>query len=1137
MITRNRTVLILAAVTMAILGLMTTSASAGVISYVQITNDDDSGINAGKTYTHKLDFGTGSPGALINGVQFDAYNNAANGTLNFNREVTSGNLSDHAGNDRHNVSGGLVDLMTDMYYNSGNEIGGSTTWTLSGLTAGQTYIARIYTRQWQANNDRTATIVFDPDGAGPISDSTGPINQDDATSAGLANANDAYYINYQFTAVAGEDLVITATQNLANESWHLYGLINEIDEPLTKAYSPSPKDGVLYEATWVNLGWTVGDYAVSHNVYLGDNFDDVNNDDTTGATFRGNQPLTSTTLLAGFFGFHYPDGLVPGTTYYWRIDEVNEADPNSPWKGNVWSFRIKPASAYDPSPFDGSRYVEPDVELSWTAGMDAKLHSVYFGDNFDDVNNATGGSPAADTTFTPGTLEKGKTYYWRIDESNPPNPTVKGDVWSFTMLPDIQITDPNLVAWWTFDEGAGGKVIDWSGHGNHAILFGSEWVDGKYGDSGLHIGSYGAIENLSYAADDLTEVTVAAWIRTTSGSNQYIVSFDRDNYYRLEIDGSGGGTGQIGWDVMTSSGQVDYGSVTRIDDGQWHHVAGVFDNGLLIIYIDGAPEPSATGGPTYGSGNTRFGFIGANSEATGFNGNRGGGSPVSGEVDDIRIYHRALTQEEIAQVMRGDLRLAWAPSPRNGSQMGINVASTLSWSPGDGASQHDVYFGLDRDAVAGADASDTTGAYKGRQNETSYTPEGVTMDSGPFYWRIDEVANDSTIVKGSIWSFSVGNYALIDDFESYNDTDNLVYERYQDGYANSSANGSAIGYVTGASMETGNIHSGKQSVPFIYNNTAAPVSEVVLKLTPAQDWTAHGVTTLTLWFHGNSTNTPGQLYFKINGIKISYAGYGDNLQRQHWIPINIDLAAVAANLTNVTSLAIGVDGVGATGVIYLDDIRLYVDPPLVEVEIPALGVDKPVIDGEIDSLWSVAQTAAIDAVREGEATVESELDCSGSWQALWDAYHLYVLVDVKDEVLIQDSANGWDDDRIELFIDADDGKTPGSDSGNDYQYNFSWNQDAVPAIEWYFRDDATRNSLAGVESAVAVTEVGYRIEVKFPWSTLLGAVPTAGDRIGIAVAIDDDDDGGGTDAQVTSLMIGSGSPHNTDLWGTARLLE
>jgi hypothetical protein len=1127
---------------MAILGLTTTPASAGVISYFQITNDEDSGIIAGKTYTHKLDFGTGSPGALINGVQFDAYNSVANGTLNFHREATSGSLSDHAGNDRHNVSGGLVDLMTDMYYNSGNEIGGSTTWTLSGLTPGQHYSTRIYTRQWQANNDRTATIVFDPDGAGPISDSTGPINQDDASASptGFTNANDAYYINYQFTAVAGEDLVITVTQNLTNESWHLYGLTNEIDEPLTKAHSPSPKDGVLYEATWVNLRWTAGDYAASHNVYLGDNFDDVNNDDTTGATFRGNQPFTSTTLLAGFFGFPFPDGLVPGKTYYWRIDEVNEADPDGPWKGDVWSFRIKPAIAYDPRPSDGSRYVEPDVELSWTAGMNAKLHSVHFGDNFDDVNNATGGAPMADTTFTPGTLDKGKTYYWRVDESNPPNPTVKGDVWTFTMLPDIQIADPNLFAWWTFDEGAGGKVVDWSGHGNHAIPFGSEWVDGKYGDSGLRIGGYVAIENLRYAADDLTEVTVAAWIRTTSGSNQYIVSFDRNEYYRLEINGSGGGTGQIGWDVMTSSGQVDYGSVTRIDDGQWHHVAGVFDNGLLIIYIDGAPEPSATGGPTYGSGNTRFGFIGANSEATGFNGNRGGGSPVSGEVDDIRIYHRALTQEEIAQVMRGDLRLAWAPSPRNGSQTGINLASKLKWSPGDGASQHDVYFGLDRDAVAGADASDTTGVYNGRQNGASYTPEGVTMDSGPFYWRIDEIANDDTITKGNVWTFSVANYVLVEDFESYNDIpaeeegSNLVYLTWTDGFDNPTANGSTMGYVSGASMETSNVHGGKNSVPFQYNNTTTSISEVVRSFAPGQDWTVHGVNTLSLWFFGDQANTLGRLYVKINGVRVTYDGDVSNLSVPAWQVWNIDLGSVGTNLRNIISLAIGIQGPGATGTLLLDDIRLYRqgEAPVGTgvLEVPRTSA-APIIDGKWDNFWNnVDETRCLitDMVNATSETPEDAADLSAVFKAAYDNNNFYVFIEIQDSVIDYEFSN-HNGDSAEIYFDGDISRGSSYDGANDNQIRISVDDVVMADIDSSLPVD-------GAAFKVLVTDMGYNIEASFPL-VRLQISPLASTLIGFEMQINDNDNSGGRQTILRWYSDDNNSWQDPSLFGVARLVS
>ena len=194
------------------------------------------------------------------------------------------------------------------------------------------------------------------------------------------------------------------------------------------ALSPNPADGALVPNTWVTLTWSPGDFAVSHDVYLGDNCDDVDNG--TGDTFRGNQ--TSTMFIAGFPGFAYPDGLVPGTTYYWRIDEVNEADPNSPWKGPVWSFSIPPKTAYNPKPADGAEFVDPNnVTLSWTPGFGAILHTVYFGDNYDEVSNAAGGAPLGSATYKPDPLALEKVYYWRVDEFDAVE-THKGHVWSFT---------------------------------------------------------------------------------------------------------------------------------------------------------------------------------------------------------------------------------------------------------------------------------------------------------------------------------------------------------------------------------------------------------------------------------------------------------------------------------------------------------------------------------------------------------------------------------------------------------------------------------------------------------------------------------------------------------------------------------
>ncbi|MFC1603429.1 hypothetical protein ACFL5F_00235 [Planctomycetota bacterium] len=203
------------------------------------------------------------------------------------------------------------------------------------------------------------------------------------------------------------------------------------------AYKPDPVDGALHTDTWATLSWMPGAFAVSHNVYLGENFDDVNNG--TGDTFRDNQTLTF--YVAGFPGNAYPEGLIPGTTYYWRIDEVNEAEPNSPWKGDVWSFTVPPKTAYYPNPANGTELVDLNVQLSWTAGLDAKLHYIVFGEDYDEVNNAGAGIPNGNTNYDPGPLKLAKTYYWRVDEFDSIE-THKGEIWSFTTAGAVSGPNP-----------------------------------------------------------------------------------------------------------------------------------------------------------------------------------------------------------------------------------------------------------------------------------------------------------------------------------------------------------------------------------------------------------------------------------------------------------------------------------------------------------------------------------------------------------------------------------------------------------------------------------------------------------------------------------------------------------------------
>jgi hypothetical protein len=226
-------------------------------------------------------------------------------------------------------------------------------------------------------------------------------------------------------------------------------------------------------------------------------------------------------------------------------------------------------------------------------------------------------------------------------------------------IPAVAPSPAELVVHYKLD----GNASDSSGSNNHGIeRAGPTYIAGKLGQAisldGLN--DYVAIQNFHYeSAADLTGATVAAWVRTSVSSNQIIATFDRNEYWRLQIGGEAGGPGLVGWEVYTSTGQVDTELATnwpantgRVDDGEWHHVAGVFDNGTLIIYIDGFANEPYSGGPTFGRGRAvRYGYLGVGSESTSFDAEpRTPADFFDGALDEVYIYHRALTPAEVAHL-------------------------------------------------------------------------------------------------------------------------------------------------------------------------------------------------------------------------------------------------------------------------------------------------------------------------------------------------------------------------------------------------------------------------------------------------------------------------------------------------------
>lgn len=354
-------------------------------------------------------------------------------------------------------------------------------------------------------------------------------------------------------------------------------------------------------------------------------------------------------------------------------------------------------------------------------------------------------------------------------------------------------------------------------------------------------------------------------------------------------------------------------------------------------------------------------------------------------------------------------------------------------------------------------------ADKGVKNDPNYVPVEL-LPAGTYFWRVDEIDAFGTVVPGNVWSFST--MLLIDDFEAYtNDVGQRVFQTWVDGW----------GYTEPAPGNSG-------------NGTGASVGHDI--------WAADTVYTTiaeTVVVHSGSQAMP-----------ITY----DNTTSPFYSE---------TDRTWTTPQDWTANG--------LDTLTLFVRGQARDFDTPKAATP-PTIDAKVDEMWANASVQYISTVADGTAP-SSPLDCSGSFRVMYDSGSLYMLVDVNDEALVQDSdaAQGWLDDRVEIFLDGNNSKDAAQDTTKDCQYCFRWNHAVVETpVEWYRSPD----SLVGVKYAVTNTSTGYRMEIQLPWSVAIGGQPSEGQSIGIDVMINDDDDGGDRDCQ----MSWHGAAHVPSSWGT-----
>ena len=567
-----------------------------------------------------------------------------------------------------------------------------------------------------------------------------------------------------------------------------------------------------------------------------------------------------------------------------REAEHAHGDPDACWLHVEYeNYPMNPDLAFNPSPMSGQTDVPYDAVLNWEPAADAAPTNgqiVYFGEDFDDVNTATGGDAQSAASYALAhNLEFSKTYYWRVDQVTGDQRVNKGFVWDFEVEPySFQIPRSSIVVTASSTGTAFAtpeKTIDGSGlgeDGTHDITEDTMWFTAP-----VDLDPW-----IQYEFDDVKKLdTMKVW--NSNGVAEMAIGWGvKDVLIEYSVDSQT-------WDVLAEPNQLSRAPGLRTYN-QYDEIA--FD-GAAAKYVR-LNIQSNWGGilMSYGLSEVQFTMIPAQVRTS---------YPVSGAVD-------------------------------------VLPSTVVTWRSGREASQHTVYISTDQNDVANGLAPSVTSP----TNSLDLTSLNLQLGE-TYYWRVDEVneAEVPPVWAGPVWSLNTSTALVVDDFESYdNVSPNRPFQTWTDGFGYSAdeffpagygGNGTGAGvghdiwslaspHYDGDIMETDIAISGStQSLPFYYNNA----SETTRTFTEPQNWTTSEISTLALWFFGDTGNDPATLYVKINDSKVTYDGSASDLIQAGWHAWNISLSAFNTNLQSVNSMSVGVEGNNVSGVLYLDDIELY----------------------------------------------------------------------------------------------------------------------------------------------------------------------------------------------------------------------
>ncbi|MHC4103910.1 MAG: LamG-like jellyroll fold domain-containing protein [Planctomycetota bacterium] len=296
------------------------------------------------------------------------------------------------------------------------------------------------------------------------------------------------------------------------------------------------------------------------------------------------------------------------------------------------------AMATKPQPREGATIgLESVSKLKWKSGANAKSHKIYFGTQAGRLPLLAEVKSSSHDELPE--LEDDAMYYWRVDEVWADDTVITGDVWSFTT--------GSLVSLWKLDETSGNVVKDSAGNNNGTLVGDPQWQTsaGKIGgalefDGDGDFVKIGAESNFDMA----DQITVSAWIKVNQFDREWqAVIAKGDSAWRIQRNQNEDSLEFACTGLKIPSG-APWGNLygkRSVNDGQWHHIAGIYDGSKMYLIIDGDLDSSQPASGRINTNNEPV-YIGENSENK--------GRFWNGLIDDVRVYNYALRKVEVAEI-------------------------------------------------------------------------------------------------------------------------------------------------------------------------------------------------------------------------------------------------------------------------------------------------------------------------------------------------------------------------------------------------------------------------------------------------------------------------------------------------------